>query len=174
MVKDLPVNAGDNRCWLEPGLGRFPERGNGNQLQFSCMENPTDREAWQAAVHRVAQSQTQLNDSAHSTYNRIIQYLHTLWNDYHKTLVTCVTICHQKYAILFKSHTNLYMVPILIYVLLSRFSNVRLCATPWTAAHKAPLSLGFSRQEHWSGLPFPSPMHESEKWKWSRSVVSDS
>ena len=35
-------------------------------------------------------------------------------------------------------------------------------------------SLGFSRQEHWSGLPFPSPMHESEKWKWSRSVVSDS
>ena len=42
------------------------------------------------------------------------------------------------------------------------------------AAHQAPLSLGFSRQEHWSGLPFPSPMHESEKWKWSRSVVSDS
>ena len=36
------------------------------------------------------------------------------------------------------------------------------------------LSLGFSRQEHWSGLPFPSPMHESEKWKWSRSVMSDS
>ena len=35
------------------------------------------------------------------------------------------------------------------------------------------LSLGFSRQEHWSGLPFPSPMHESEMWKWSRSVVSD-
>ena len=40
--------------------------------------------------------------------------------------------------------------------------------------HKAPLSLGFSRQEYWSGLPFPSPMHESEKWKWSRSVVPDS
>ena len=35
-------------------------------------------------------------------------------------------------------------------------------------------SLGFSRQEHWSGLPFPSPMHESEKWKGSLSVVSDS
>ena len=41
------------------------------------------------------------------------------------------------------------------------------------AAHQAPPSLGFSRQEHWSGLPFPSPVHESEKWKWSRSVVSD-
>ena len=34
-------------------------------------------------------------------------------------------------------------------------------------------SLGFSRQQHWSGLPFPSPTHESEKWKWSHSVVSD-
>ena len=42
------------------------------------------------------------------------------------------------------------------------------------AAHQAPQSLGFSRQEHWSGLPFPSPMHESEKWKWSHSVMSDS
>ena len=42
------------------------------------------------------------------------------------------------------------------------------------AAHQAPPSLGLSRQEHWSGLPFPSPMHESEKWKWSRSVVSNS
>ena len=40
--------------------------------------------------------------------------------------------------------------------------------------HQAPPSLGFPRQEHWSGLPFPSPMHESEKWKWSRSVMSDS
>ena len=62
----------------------------------------------------------------------------------------------------------------LLLLLLSCFSRVWLCATPETAAHQAPLSLGFSRQEHWSGLPFPSPMHESEKWKWSRSVVSDS
>ena len=48
-------------------------------------------------------------------------------------------------------------------LLLSRFSCVRLCATPQTEAHQAPPSLRFSRQEHWSGLPFPSPMHESEK-----------
>ena len=47
-------------------------------------------------------------------------------------------------------------------MLLSHLSRVQLCATPETAAHQAPLSLGFSRQEHWSGLPFPSPMHESE------------
>ena len=62
----------------------------------------------------------------------------------------------------------------LLLLLLSHFSRVRLCATPQMAAHQAPLSLGFSRQEHWSGLPFPSPAHESEKWKWSRSVLSDS
>ena len=38
---------------------------------------------------------------------------------------------------------------------LSRFSHVRLCATPWTVARQAPLSIGVSRQEYWSGLPFP-------------------
>ena len=59
-------------------------------------------------------------------------------------------------------------------LLLWCFCRVQLCATPQTAAHQAPPSLGFSRQEHWSGLPFPSPMHESEKWKWSRSVASNS
>ena len=59
-------------------------------------------------------------------------------------------------------------------LLLSHFSGVRLCATPETAAHQAPPSLGFSRQEHGSGLPFPSPTHESKKWKGSCSVVSDS
>ena len=47
-------------------------------------------------------------------------------------------------------------------LLLSRFSRVRLCATSYTAVHQAPPSLGFSRQEHWSVLPFPSPMRESE------------
>ena len=56
-------------------------------------------------------------------------------------------------------------------LLLSCFSRVRLCATPETVAHQAPPSLGFSREEHWSGLPFPSPMHESEKWKWKWSCV---
>ena len=50
----------------------------------------------------------------------------------------------------------------LLLLLLSHFSRVRLCVTPSTAAHKAPPSLGFSREERWSGLPFPSPMRESE------------
>ena len=58
-----------------------------------------------------------------------------------------------------------------LLLLLSRFSRVQLCATPWTAAHQAPPFLRFSRQEHWSGLPFPFPMHESGKWKWKWSHV---
>ena len=52
-------------------------------------------------------------------------------------------------------------------------SCLTLC-DPIDGSPQAPSSLGLSRQEHWSGLPFSSPKHESEKWKWSRSVVSDS
>ena len=52
-------------------------------------------------------------------------------------------------------------------IALSHFSHGRLCA-----AQQAPPPLGFSRQEYWSGLPFPSPMHESEKCKWSLSHLS--
>ena len=61
MVKNSPANAGDVRdAGLIPGLGRSPGEGNGNPLQYSCLEGPTDRVAWWATVHRVAQSQTQL------------------------------------------------------------------------------------------------------------------
>ena len=57
---------------------------------------------------------------------------------------------------------------LLLLLLLSRFSRVRLFATPWTAAHQTPLSLGFFRQEYWSGLPFPSPMHACMLSRFSR------
>ena len=59
---------------------------------------------------------------------------------------------------------------LLLLLLLSHFSCVRLCATPQTAAHQAPPSMGFSREEYWSGLPFPSPMHERK----SESEVAQS
>ena len=66
-------------------------------------------------------------------------------------------------------HSAFFMVQflhphMLLLLLLSHFSRVRLCVAPKMAAHQALLSLGFSRQKYWSGLPFP-PMHESEKWK---------
>ena len=61
------------------------------------------------------------------------------------------TVVHQHHGML------------LLLLLLGHFSRVLFCATPETAAHQAPPSLEFSRQEHRNGLPFPSPMQESEK-----------
>ena len=63
VVKNPAANAGDTRdMGLIPGLGRSPGEGNGNPLQYSCLENPMDRGAWWAVVLGVANSQTQLID----------------------------------------------------------------------------------------------------------------
>ena len=84
MVKNPFANAGDIRDISSiPGLERSPGEGHGNPLQYSCLENPMDRGAWQATLNGVTKSQTE--------------------------------------------------------------------------AHQVLLSMGFSRQEHWSGLPCPSP-----------------
>ena len=56
VVKNLPANAGDTGSI--PGLERSPGRQNSNPFQYSCLENPMDRGAWQATVHRVTKSQT--------------------------------------------------------------------------------------------------------------------
>ena len=55
---------------------------------------------------------------------------------------------------------------ITLLLLLSRFSRVRLCLSPQTVAYQAPLSLGFSRQDYWSGLPFPSPLYHGGCSNW--------
>ena len=60
MVKASAYNVGDPGSI--PGLGRSSGEGNGSPLQYSCLENPMDRGAWQAAVHGVAESRTQLSD----------------------------------------------------------------------------------------------------------------
>ena len=58
--KESTCNAGD--VGLIPGLGRFPEEGNGNPLQYSCLENIMDRAAWWAAIHGVSKSRERLSD----------------------------------------------------------------------------------------------------------------
>ena len=61
MVKSLLANAGDIRdAGSIPLLGRSPGGGHSNALQYSCLENPTDRGAWRPTVHRVAKSRTRL------------------------------------------------------------------------------------------------------------------
>ena len=96
--------------------------GNGNPLQYSCLENHRDRGAWWAAIYGVAQSRTRLKWLSSSSRTKLIIH------------VKCL----------------------LLLLLLCRFSCVRLLATPWTAAHQTPPSMGFSMQDYWSGVPLPS------------------
>ena len=71
MVKKLPANVGDTRgVGSIPGLGRFPEEGHDNQIQYSCLENPMDRGAWWATVSGIAKNQTPLKQlSMHALLN---------------------------------------------------------------------------------------------------------
>ena len=85
-VKSIPVNTGDSRDMGSiPGLGRPPEVGNGNPLQYSCLENSMDRGAWRATVHGVAKSQT--------------------WLSAHNCFIICVTFCYETWI----SHMDTYI-----------------------------------------------------------------
>ena len=94
----------------------------------------------------------------------------------HVCVCVCVCDCVHIHAHIC-IHTNVCVythVHVFVCACVFVLSCVWLFVTPWAVARQAPLSTGFPRQEYWSGLPFPSPMHETEKWKWSRSVMSDS
>ena len=140
--KASAFNAGDPG--LIPGSGRSPGEGNGNPLQYSCLENPLDRGAWWATVHWVTKSRTRLSDFTHSLSMCFKLMLclacilkGILWGGYYYYM-----------GLQIWKHRKLKV---------KSLSHVRLFATPWTVAHQAPPSMGFSRQEYWSGLPFPSP-----------------
>ena len=130
-----------------PGLGRFPGGGQGNPLQYSCLENPRGQRSL------VGYSPWGRKES--DTTEWLTLSLFSLCSNSSRGGLLTRLGCDQ----------GLRSLILRWLLLLSHFSHVRLCVTP---------SLGFSRQEHWSGLPFPSPMHKSEKWRWSLSVKSDS
>ena len=95
VVKNMPANARD--VGSIPGLGRSPGGGNGNPLQYSCLENPMDREAWKATVHEVAKSQirlsswdTQTGPHSHSVCLRL--------NSGPANTVTCATLLDPTYT----------------------------------------------------------------------------
>ena len=151
--KESDFNAGD--LGLIPGLGWSPGEGNGNPLQYSCLENPRDRWAWRATVHGITEVGHNLGTAAAAA----------------KSLQPCPTLCHR-----IEGSPPGSPVPAILqartleWVAIS-FSNawkwkvkvkslslVRLLATPWTAAHQAPPSMGFSRQVYWSGVSLSSPI----------------
>ena len=71
MVKNLPANTGDaGDTGSAPGSGRSPGGGNGNSLQYSCLENSRDRGAWWATVYGVTRSQTRLSNEHSRTWRR--------------------------------------------------------------------------------------------------------
>ena len=81
VVKNLPADAGDARDWGSiPGSERSPGVGNGNPLQYSCLENPMDRGAWRETVHRVTKSQTWLSTHTQHSAAAVV-----LWGFSHYT-----------------------------------------------------------------------------------------
>ena len=113
-----------------PRLGRSPGEGNGYPLQYSCLENPMNRGDWHATVHGVIKSQTQLNNF-HYEHSFLVQVM--ILSIGHSCTISRLCVCVQM------------------------LSHVQLFVTSWNIAYQASLSMGFSRREYWSGLPFPPP-----------------
>ena len=97
VVKNPPANAGDARdVGLISGLGRCPEVGNGNALQYACLENPMDRGSWWATVHGVAESQILLKQLSMDScmhgrnqlvFNRFKKCMHVyIWTEVHMSV----------------------------------------------------------------------------------------
>ena len=80
VVKNPPANVGEaGDAGLIPELGRSLRRGNGNSLQYSCLENSMDRGAWQTTIHRTANSWTQLSECAcMHAYTHLHKYAHII------------------------------------------------------------------------------------------------
>ena len=132
-----------------PGSGRSPGGGNGNKLQYSCLENSIDRVVQRVIVHTVSKRRTRLKQlSTHAC-------------------TCCLQLC---------SFSELFW----LFIVAQSLSHIQLFATERTVACQAPLSMGFSRQECWSGLSFPTPENlpqpgvklRSPSWQVASSPLS--
>ena len=130
-IKHLPAM---RRPGSIPGLGRSPGEGNGNPLQYSCLENPMDRGDWRATVYRVTKGRTLLSDF-------------TFFSFFLSQLLMCIIKLTDltSQCKLISLMANLDPLSECVwrgdrYVLI-HFSHVRLFVIPWTVAHQAPLSM---------------------------------
>ena len=164
--------------------GRSPGEGDGNPLQYSCLENPMDRRARLAIVHRVATNWTRLKQlSTHTALlisrgmagSRYSDFIHDgSWKEecrncqFSQTLGMELAQCHLHhtpfdfYWMIVALQRCVRFCPTAKGISYMRtcaqcFSCVQLFVTLWTVACQAPLSMGFSRQVYWSGLPCPPP-----------------
>ena len=145
--KKSACGAGD-LGWI-PGWGKSLEEMNGYPLQYSCLGNPMDRGVWWVTVHGFARVR-------HTATARSLQSCPTLCDPIDGSppgspvpgILQARTL--EWVAISF-SNAGKWKVKVM------SLSRVWLLATPWTTAYQAPPSMGFSRQEYWSGVPLPSP-----------------
>ena len=107
---------------LIPGLGRSPGEGNGNPLQYSCLENSMDRGAWQATVHGVAQSGTRLSDFTSIQYKR---------NHMQCTIVKAVNIPSQETSV-FPSGKGLLFTQMCYYLEINKGEAELVMAVKWS------------------------------------------
>ena len=155
------------RLHVQFSLSRIGE-GNGNPLQCSCLENPRDGGAWWAVVYGVAQSQTQLKRLS----SRSSRELKTNQNLLIRYKFSSVQFSRSVMSDSLQPHGLQHARPpcpsptpgTVNSCIQCHAKSLQSCPTPCDPIDGSPPgSLGFSRQEHWSGLPLPSPMHESEK-----------
>ena len=157
---------GPQRLHFHPWVGKIPWRRKQHPLQCSCLENPRDRGIWWATVHGVTKSQTRPSvhlrvlTSGNVTYPLLLYLLlycfpNTFLTLLVYSLVSQVSTNFNKFQKVF--WLELPWIYALIYIKAKSLGRFRLFVTPWTVAHQASPSMGFSRQEYWSGLPFPSP-----------------
>ena len=129
-----------------PGSGRSSRGGHGNPLQYSCLEKPMDRGARLTAVHRDTQSWTRLSDWTEMSS--------LFWHSLSNTFSSVIYENMFSYFLPFRHFST--PLPLCGGGGLVTQSYLTLM-TPWTVVYQAPLSMGFSRQEYWSGLLWPPP-----------------
>ena len=132
-----------------PRLGRYPGGGHGNPLQYSCLENPR-----QGSLARLPW--TEEPGGLQSMGSQRVGHGWSIWTqdstDQLKWAKDLNGQLSKENAQMANKHTKRYST-----LLVKSLSHIRLFATSWTVAYQAPLSMGFSRQEYWSGLSLPSP-----------------
>ena len=131
-----------------------------NPLQYSCLENPIDWAAWQAEAHRISRCERRLK--RRSTYVRMHAQHRFSKTNLHHTAKQLFPENSPAVGAVGSDTRSMLLTSVLVLDLRSGsevklLSRVWPCVTPRTVAYQPPPSMGFSRQEHWSGLPFPSP-----------------